>query len=256
MPMHAAEIYHGTSPVCMSEFFVSSLGALVDAHKRPPLDPTKLKVLAVIQPSPGWSWPRLPEVRNELRQILDVVPEENLIALNADEADLESIHTTVQKVISRLPEANMLHLACHGTQDVADPLRSGFILADGERLTVEELTKLRLPSANTAILSACHTASNDAHQPEDSINLASAMLFLGFWSDLATKWLVLPVSMRHIVLSVLSRPMYDSDGPVFVKAMYRAFLAGESDITTRPAKASKLELLNYLEGACRSIRPL
>lgn len=177
----------------MSDFFVSSyipsLGALVDAYNRPPLDPTKLKVLPAVQPSPGYGWPRLTEVKNELHEILNVVPEENIVHLSdTDEADLEGTHTTVQNVISKLPEANVLHLACHGTQDVADPLRSGFILADGERLTIEELTKLQLPNANTAILSACHTASNDAHQPEDSINLASAMLFLGFRSVLATKW--------------------------------------------------------------------
>ena len=175
----------------MSDFFVSSytpsLGALLDARARP--TPTEIKILAAIQPNPRSGWSYLPEVKKELEEIVQSVPPEHLLHLgDLDRPDFDGTHTTVKNVIDKLPEAGVLHLACHGTQDMADPLSSGFILANGERLTVEELIKHRFPNAHTAILSACHTASNDTEQPDESVNLASAMLFLGFQSILATKW--------------------------------------------------------------------
>ena len=91
-------------------------------------------------------------------------------------------------MIDKLPEATVLHLACHGEQNLKDPLKSGFILANAEVLTIEEMMKHRLPNAHTAILSACYTNSNDAKQPDESINLAFALMHLGFSSILATKW--------------------------------------------------------------------
>ena len=193
MPLHAAGIYNDSpSDICISDYFVSSytpsLGALVDARRRPP--PKEAKVLAAIQPNPGQvGWSPLPAVKEEMKEIVSLVPEENLVFLdNSEEPDFEGVHTTVENVLEKLPEASVLHLACHGTQDVKDPLGSGFILDSGRRLTIEELMKHRLPNAHTAILSACHTASNDTQQPDESLNLASALLFLGFRSILATKW--------------------------------------------------------------------
>lgn len=191
MPIHAAGIYHGPSPVCLSDFFVSSytptLGALVDTLERP--IPTEVKVLPAIQPSPKNGWSNIYQVKEELEQIVQLVPPENIIKLgDSTEPDFEGVHASVKNVLEKLPEASILHLACHGKQDTYDPLKSGFILANGEKLTIEELMKHRLPNAHTAILSACYTASNDVNQPDESINLASAMLFLGFRSIVATKW--------------------------------------------------------------------
>ncbi len=191
MPIHAAGIYNGESPVCVSDFFVSSytptIGALIDARKRPV--PSDLRVLAAAQPNAGPGYTLLPQAKDELLEIIEVVPHENLVYLGGfDTPDVEGVRTTVKNVLEKLPEANVLHLACHGIQDVDDPLSSGFVLANGERLTIEELMRLRLPNAHIAILSACHTASNDSRQPDESLNLASALMFLGFNSILATKW--------------------------------------------------------------------
>lgn len=194
LPIHAAGIYRGSSPsVCVSDFFVSSytpsLGALIDARKRP--IPKELKVLAAAQPTPGGKWNSLTNVVSELEEIGKIVPPKNLIYLGGnDQLDLTGEHTSVQNVLEKLSEASVLHLACHGEQDIHNPMKSGFILANGERLTIQELIKHRLPNAYMAILSACHTASNDVEQPEEVMNLASALMFLGFESILGTKWYV------------------------------------------------------------------
>lgn len=223
MPIHAAGIYHGASPVCVSDYFISSYTptstALLDARRRP--IPTELKVLAAAQPNPGGRWGRLPEVTNEMKEIIHTVPSQNLIHLgDTNEPDIEGRHTTVSNVLEKLPEATILHLACHGTQDPNDPLSSGFILANGEKLTIEHLMKCRLPNAHTAILSACHTASNDAEQPDESINLSSTMMFLGFSNVVATKWYAFGAGPFLHSLTHTRRPMYDSDGPSIAKAVY------------------------------------
>ncbi len=168
----------------------------------------------------GWS--RLSQVQEELREIAQVVPSYNLLSVgDAVEVDLEGRRTSVKNVVEKLPEASVLHLACHGTQNPRDPMSSGFILADGEKLTIEELMKHRLPNAHTAILSACHTASNDVEQPSEAMNLSSALMYLGFSNILATKWYV---NISALIVSHTDRglrPMSDSDGPVIAKAVYR-----------------------------------
>lgn len=193
LPIHAAGIYRGNSPTCLSDFFVSSytpsLGALIDARKCP--IPKELKVLAAAQSTPGGTWNPLTNVVSELEEIGKIVPPENLVYLAGnDQLDFTGEHTSVQNVLEKLPEASVLHLACHGEQDMHNPVKSGFILANGERLTIQELIKHRFPNAYMAILSACHTASNDAEQPEEVMNLAGALMFLGFGSILGTKWYV------------------------------------------------------------------
>lgn len=191
MPIHAAGIYQGPSPICVSDFFVSSytptLTALLEARKR--RDPTDIKVLAAIQPEPGRGWSNLRHTKDELKEVVRAVPQEYLVSLNeSSQPDLEGTHTTVQNIIKKLLDATILHLGCHGIQDARDPLKSAFILANAERLTIEELMKHPLRNAYMAILTACYTASNDTGQPDDSLNLANAMLFLGFRSILATMW--------------------------------------------------------------------
>jgi CHAT domain-containing protein len=47
---------------------------------------------------------------------------------------------------------------------------------------------LNLPNAFLAILSACETAKGDASQPDQSVHLAAAMLYIGFKSVVGTMW--------------------------------------------------------------------
>lgn len=63
----------------------------------------------------------------------------------------------VADTISLLPTHEMLHLACHGKQDKGDPLESAILLYDGQ-VTLREIIKTPLPSAELVYLSACQTA--------------------------------------------------------------------------------------------------
>ena len=100
---------------------------------------------------------------------------------------LEREVATIQAVVENLPQANIFHLARHGMQDESNPLDSGFALQDG-RLTVAALMQLDLKNAHFAFLSACETAKGDSKQPDQVVHLAATMLFMGFWSVIATMW--------------------------------------------------------------------
>jgi CHAT domain-containing protein len=97
-----------------------------------------------------------------------------------------------EDVLENIRSASILHMACHGTQNLPDALQSGFFLED-ELLPVSKLMQLELPNAFLAVLSACETAKGDASQPDQAIHLAATMLFAGFKSVVATMWCVFGV---------------------------------------------------------------
>lgn len=90
-------------------------------------------------------------------------------------------------VVNSLPNATLLHLACHGYYSPTNPLDSGFVMGD-KMLTVAELMALNLPNAFLAFLSACETARTTDSQPDQAVHLAATMLFTGFKSVVGTMW--------------------------------------------------------------------
>lgn len=189
LPLHAAGIYKGTSQDCLANYVVSSytptLGALVNAQAKT----TRRRLLPEDGPptlvvSLPWvsSLSPLPNAQIEAEIVQNTVPGTNITKLSDKDANIAS-------VLAGLPDASILHLACHGHQSQDDPLTSGFSLHDG-RLTLEQLGKLHLPNAELAYLSACETASTDKYQPDEVMNMAATILFIGFKSVIATMWYV------------------------------------------------------------------
>jgi CHAT domain-containing protein len=119
----------------------------------------------------------------ELDMIKQHVPAECLtsLATNAD--------TTVANVLSCLPRTSFAHFACHGSQNINNPLDSALILGDRD-LKVSEIMQSRIPSASLAFLSACETAKGDENLPDEAMHLASAMLFAGYRGVVGTMWSV------------------------------------------------------------------
>jgi CHAT domain-containing protein len=143
---------------------------------------------AVIQPdAPGCS--SLPGAEEELERISERVPNQWLTALGGAEP------ATMQIALRNLRESSIVHFACHGIQDLKQPLDSGLILTDG-RLKVSEI--MRRPEANNALdiqkymslafLSACETAKGDETTPDEAMHLAATLLFAGFRGVVATMW--------------------------------------------------------------------
>jgi CHAT domain-containing protein len=190
--LHAAGIYHGSRQECVSDYVISSyiptVTSLVNASEArlseppPGNDDDRNQVLLVAQPKVQGLPPLLHAIE-EATVVRSIVPEGAIINLEKDSAG----EGTVQSVLARLPEASVFHLACHATQCKDDPLQSGFDFVDG-RLTLRELMRVNHPRAQLAYLSACESAAADENQPDEAINLAATMLFVGFKSVIATMW--------------------------------------------------------------------
>jgi CHAT domain-containing protein len=143
---------------------------------------------AVIQSeTPGCD--RLPGARAELRVIEKRVPNGWLTTLG------DTTPATVKPAIAHLRESQIMHFACHGTQDLEQPLDSGLILTDG-RLKVLEIMRRSngdspsdiKKSMSLAFLGACETAQGDKALPDKAMHLAVTLLFAGFRGVVATMW--------------------------------------------------------------------
>jgi hypothetical protein len=192
LPIHAAGIYAGPedSRVCCSDYVVSSytptLSALLNAqNKAPQIAPARLNMLAVAEDGsgPGSTVSQLFYVEPELICVRDTAKTSG----HDCSVDLIAKHATVDRVAERIQTAHFIHLACHGTQDQASALNSGFYLGN-KLLTVSELMDLNLDKAWFAYLSACETAKSDTDQPDQVVHLTAAMLHAGFKSVVATMW--------------------------------------------------------------------
>lgn len=153
----------------------------------------QFKMTAIIQPETAGSSP-LPATRDELKKIQERVPKEWLTSLG------DTSPATVDTALLHLRESSIVHFACHGVQDLTEPLESGLILSDG-RLRISQImrqpeeVKEASSTSNTksmslAFLSACETAKGDDKYPDEAMHLAATLLFAGFRGVVATMWLV------------------------------------------------------------------
>jgi len=99
---------------------------------------------------------------------------------------------TREAVLENAASAHLLHFACHGVYDLANPLESPLLLANGETLTLGEmLEQLNLPHAQLVALSACETALvNPAEQADEHFGLALGPLYAGAPTVWGTLWAV------------------------------------------------------------------
>ncbi|KZV59436.1 hypothetical protein PENSPDRAFT_595468, partial [Peniophora sp. CONT] len=204
LPLHAAGMYEDDAGRHVYDFVVSSytpsLSALtrgVDAIAKQRPHPS---VLVVTQPDTP-KLPPLPGTVIEGERLQEVFTKSRIgcSALNRERATLATVRAV-------LDNHTWLHLACHGSQDLADPLQSAFSLHDG-RLSLADLMTTTADNVELAFLSACQTAVGDEKIPEESMHLAAGMLAVGFKGVIATMW-----SIR------------DDDAPLVVEAYYKKLL--------------------------------
>jgi CHAT domain-containing protein len=216
VPIHAAGVYANRARNCCADYIVSSYSptvtALRNAQRRlRPVARRMAKILLGTAPTSEHvsGWAPLPSVAAEVAAIRAVVPPEAVLSLPCEDEEAGGVR--VASVLGALPDATVVHMACHGYQDRRNPLASGFVLRDGV-LTVSRLMRVALPDAFLAFLSACETAKGDAEQPDQTVHLAAAMLFTGFKSVIATLW-----------------SMGDVDGPQIAKTLYEEMFKGDSE---------------------------
>ena len=113
---------------------------------------------------------------------------------------------TPPAVLERIRDHRFAHIVCHGILEPGKPLDSGFKLYNEQRLSLLDIVRSRLPNAEFAFLSACHTAELTDQSPADEVlHLAAAMQFCGFRSVVGTMW-----------------AMADADGPALAGDFYKS----------------------------------
>jgi CHAT domain-containing protein len=192
LPIHAAGVYtEGRLREGCSDYVVSSYTPTLSAlHRaRANLAPIARKSLVLLaagapQTVPSLNMPFLDDVQAEIADVARIARATDQIHV----IEYGRISAAkVYEVVDTWPRADIVDLACHGVQDLEDPLKSGFCLGDG-KLSVSQLMDIKLDHPFLAFLSACETAKGDRKQLDQVIHLAAAMLFCGFPNVVATMW--------------------------------------------------------------------
>ncbi len=118
--------------------------------------------------------PELEQANSEVVRIAAVVP-------NCGVVDVAE--STVSRVLAEFAEADVLHLACHGSFRQDNPMFSSLLFADGQ-LNVYDLEQCeRLP--HTIVMSACNAGQNAARDGGALLGMTSALIQLGVSSVIA-----------------------------------------------------------------------
>lgn len=209
LPFHAA----GTTKQSFLDYYISSytptLQALIDARRPHPNsspattkghpteeDPNpRILVIAKMDSQDGFS--ELSSGADEFRVLQN---------LGSSVSSLEGPQATSSHVLEGLSTHSWAHFICHGTLHPR-PFESSLHLHGGDRLTLNDIIKAYLPSAQFAFLAACHTAEQGSRLQDEVLHLAAAMQFSGFQSVIGTMW-----------------AMRDSDGPEVAREFYKRML--------------------------------
>ncbi|KAH9052213.1 CHAT domain-containing protein [Lactarius vividus] len=157
--------------------YTPTLSALIQSRNRDSgsLSSDRPSILLVAQPDPS-----LPTVEGEVKVIQ---------RLETDVTSLISEAATSTSIIDGFQHHRFVHFACHGTLEARKPFDAGFELHGNERLTLLEIIRSHLPTAEFAFLSACHTAeATEGSVADEVLHLVAAVQFCGFRSVVGTMW--------------------------------------------------------------------
>ena len=193
-------------------FYTPTLSALIQSRHhhagsqfsgRPP-------ILLVAQPD------SLPNVRDEIKVVQ---------SLGTKVTSLISKAATPATVIDGFHRHGFVHFACHGALEDGKPFEAGFELHGGARLTLLEIVRAHLPTAEFAFLAACHTAEvTEGSAIDEGLHLAAAVQYCGFRSVVGTMW-----------------AMADTDGRDLAKYFYKALFSGSRGIPYHEGSAEALQ---------------
>jgi CHAT domain-containing protein len=194
LPLHAAGPYtrgKRNLPDLYTSSYTSTLSALINGRSGMQIRSTAPDLLIIGQPDET-----IPRVKDEVEQVHKYF--KSFKILLGEEAN----HNTI---LMHLAQYSWAHFACHGHVKENEPFGCSFQLNNDSQLTLLELMQARLPNAELAFLSACHSAAGDlSNTPDEVIHLASGMQFCGFRSVIGTLW-----------------AMVDLDGPDVANEFYK-----------------------------------
>ena len=183
LPLHAMgpiSSYDGV-PRYFSDLYIPSytptLSALIESRKPSKSSFEKLSLLLVANTDDTLqeAWPEIWSVQR-LNTVTRVT---TLLGKRA--------RTSV--VLEGLQGHQFSHFLCHGNLVPEKPFDAAFGLFRGSRLTLLDIVRSKLPTAELAFLSACHTVElTEGSIADEGLHLAAAVQYCGFRSVVGTMW--------------------------------------------------------------------
>jgi len=131
--------------------------------------------------------------------------------LDAKVTTLMGKSATPSAVVEGLHHHQFVHFVCHGILEAEKPFNASFKLSKSIHMTLLEIVRSRLPDAEFAFLSACHTAElTEGSIADEGLHLAAAVQYCGFRSVVGTMW-----------------AMADEDGGDLAKHFYNSMFSGD-----------------------------
>ncbi|KAH8977738.1 CHAT domain-containing protein [Lactarius akahatsu] len=181
--------------------YTPALSALIQSRNRDSgsRSSDRPSLLLVAQPHPS-----LPTVGCEIQVVQ---------SLDTEVTNLISKAATPAAVVDCFRHHQFVHFACHGTLETGKPFEAGFELYGGERLTLLEIVRSNLATAEFAFLSACHTAEvTEGSVVDEGLHLAAAVQYCGFRSVVGTMWAMADVDGRDLAKQFYKALFSTSEG--------------------------------------------
>lgn len=194
--------------------YTFTLEALIDARGRSSATAEDFRLTAVgTSVYPGRPFLSLPSVKKEMRVLTEISRDKSIFHLTV----LEDEEARVSSVLAAIKSSQMVHLACHGIQNLNQPLDSHLMLSVGA-LDLRSILAEELKLAQFAFLSACQTARGNKDLINESIHLAGGFMAAGFKGVVGTLW-----------------GIFDEDAPGVTREVYDAIITDEGLDVTRAA---------------------
>ena len=192
--------------------YTPTLSALIQSchHSADLRSSDRPPILLIAQPD------SLPNVRDEIKVVQSI---------GTKVTSLISEAATPATVIDGFHHHRFVHFACHGALEAGKPFDAGFELHGDARLTLLDIVRAHLPTAEFAFLAACHTAEvTEGSAIDEGLHLAAAVQYCGFRSVVGTMW-----------------AMADTDGRDLAKYFYKALFSGSRGIPYHEGSAKALQ---------------
>ncbi|MFF1904323.1 CHAT domain-containing protein [Kitasatospora sp. NPDC058218] len=183
LPLHAAGHHDGRRAVVdrVISSYTPTVRALAYARARAADPSPPGRLLVVTQPETPGARP-LHGARREVAKLVNLLPFDLITGEDA----------TTLRILRELPEFSYVHFACHGVSDPDDPSHAQLLVHDHQRhpLTAHRVSRLDLPRARLAVLSACVTARASKRLADEFVHITSAFQVAGYPHVIGTLWQV------------------------------------------------------------------
>lgn len=200
LPLHAARRMEGERWTAFGEeyvvSYVPSVGALEACRRRLDAGPRgRFALLAVANPTGDLRF-----AEDEVAAIASSFAESAGTPIAAQVLAREE--ATRANILDGVRGVSHVHFACHAEFHWANAAESGLLLAEGDRLRIEDIMsdELDLDSSHLVTLSACETGMTEFRtMPDEFIGLTGALLEAGAPAVISSLWPVDDVSTKFLL---------------------------------------------------------